>query len=133
MSEKWTKEQIETAKKYLVNGCDTQPCDKCCFYIDKDGKKIHQCFELRADLEKFLAQNEHDADEEKRPNPLNDTAKWIDMSGMTLTGQTPHDFWRYMFAGQAMQGLLADNHIDNTAKRCVSYADALLKQLEEKK
>lgn len=72
--EKWTKEQIDTAKKYLHDGC-TGGCSGCCFHTVFDwycylrnalgfspapeaatGKDYHTAFQA------LISQHEHDAD-----------------------------------------------------------------------
>lgn len=130
MSKKWTKEQIETAKKYLAKGnCTGVRCRSCPMYANSC---ILGNFET---LAYTISHHEHDADEPKeQSNPLNDPKmEWINLP----TNMSVHDYWRYQFAGMAMQGLLADSKYNanayETAEDSIKFADALLKQLEEKK
>jgi hypothetical protein len=47
------------------------------------------------------------------------------------------DYWRYTFAGMAMQGMLADEQTSGTCQECaqsaVEFADALLAELKKGK
>lgn len=132
--EKWTKEQIEMAREIINNhGCGTwdSSCGKC-LLDDKNKKDFcllsypsnERYAEKPERFDNILAQHEHDADE---PETIPDKCE-------TKTGQSVHDYWRYMFAGMAMQEIINDDiqDIDGNTTLAVKYADALLEKLEGK-
>lgn len=78
-------------------------------------------------LENFTLYDEWLASQTKQPDP--ESKKVI-------------EYWRYQFAGMAMQGMLSNTKVDlriidklplKFAKECINVADALIKELQKEK
>jgi hypothetical protein len=157
MKELWTKEQIERSTSIIIDhGCECS-CNTCNLFVHKKClmDKPNKAFYEDSGLHFVHIRNLHlhDADTYTLPCiELNEeeTKQLLDHSAIhpstdernkELITRDNHDYWRYRFAGQAMESMgniqLSRNNtnkdIDFIAETAIAIADKLLEKLEKTK